>query len=174
MPAYWSPANRGLPPFQMDWWVCMPEPLSPKSGFGMKVTVLLFRLATFLMMYLNIHDLVGALDQVAEPDVDLGLARGRHFMVLTLDVDADLLHLRHHLGADVLLACRWAEPGSSLPCGAACSRGSGFPRGRCSRCLRAVDVVVAFMGVLVKADVVEDEEFRLRTRCSRCRRCRWT
>ena len=30
----------------------MPEPLSPKSGFGMKVTVLPCRRATFLMMYL--------------------------------------------------------------------------------------------------------------------------
>ncbi len=39
-PAYLSPANRGLPSFQMLMWVCMPEPLSPKSGLGMKVTVL--------------------------------------------------------------------------------------------------------------------------------------
>ena len=30
----------------------MPEPLSPKSGLGMKVTVLLYFLATFLRMYL--------------------------------------------------------------------------------------------------------------------------
>ena len=33
-------------------WVCMPEPLSSKIGFGMKVTVLPLRSATFLMMYL--------------------------------------------------------------------------------------------------------------------------
>jgi len=32
----------------------MPEPLSPKSGFGMKVAVLPAAQATFLMMYLNI------------------------------------------------------------------------------------------------------------------------
>ena len=30
----------------------MPEPLSPKIGFGMKVTVLPWRRATFLTMYL--------------------------------------------------------------------------------------------------------------------------
>ncbi len=30
----------------------MPEPLSPNSGFGMQVTVLLYFVATFLMMYL--------------------------------------------------------------------------------------------------------------------------
>jgi hypothetical protein len=33
--------------------VCMPEPLSPKSGFGMKVAVLPHCSATFLTMYLN-------------------------------------------------------------------------------------------------------------------------
>ena len=71
----------------------MPEPLSPKSGFGMKVTVLLCRLATFLMMYLKYMTWSAHLTSGAEPDVDLGLARGRHFMVLALDVDADLLHL---------------------------------------------------------------------------------
>ncbi len=31
----------------------MPEPLSPKRGFGMKVTVLPACHAVFLMMYLN-------------------------------------------------------------------------------------------------------------------------
>ena len=35
--------------------VCMPEPLSPNSGLGMNVTVLLYFLATFLMMYLYMH-----------------------------------------------------------------------------------------------------------------------
>ena len=34
------PANMLLLPFQIDWWTCMPEPLSPNTGFGMKVTVL--------------------------------------------------------------------------------------------------------------------------------------
>ena len=32
--------------------MCMPEPLSPKSGLGMKVAVLPSRRATFLTMYL--------------------------------------------------------------------------------------------------------------------------
>ncbi len=31
----------------------MPDPLSPKSGLGMNVTVLPLRQATFLMMYLK-------------------------------------------------------------------------------------------------------------------------
>src|SRR5579862_3608308 len=52
MPAYPSPANSGSPPFHSDWCVCIPLPLSPKIGFGMNVTVLPFRLATFFTMYL--------------------------------------------------------------------------------------------------------------------------
>ena len=35
------PANRLTPSLARDWWQCMPEPLSPNIGFGMKVTVLL-------------------------------------------------------------------------------------------------------------------------------------
>ena len=45
--------TAGSPSFQIDWWTCMPEPLSPKIGFGMKVAVLPLRQATFLTMYLN-------------------------------------------------------------------------------------------------------------------------
>ena len=39
-PAYLSPANSGLPSFQIDWCTCMPEPLSPNMGLAMKVAVL--------------------------------------------------------------------------------------------------------------------------------------
>ena len=38
--AYLSPANKGLPSFQMDMFTCMPVPLSPLTGLGMKVAVL--------------------------------------------------------------------------------------------------------------------------------------
>ncbi len=34
------PANSALPSFCNDWWTCMPLPLSPTSGLGMKVAVL--------------------------------------------------------------------------------------------------------------------------------------
>jgi hypothetical protein len=34
------PANKGFLPFQIDMWVCMPEPLSLAIGLGMKVAVL--------------------------------------------------------------------------------------------------------------------------------------
>src|SRR5262249_38707381 len=51
-PAYSLPANSGLPPFHSEVWVCIPLPLSSNTGFGMNVTVLPWRLATFLQMYL--------------------------------------------------------------------------------------------------------------------------
>jgi hypothetical protein len=52
MPPYSLPANSGFSPFQIDWWTCMPLPLSPKIGFGMNVAVLPCFQATFLTMYL--------------------------------------------------------------------------------------------------------------------------
>ncbi len=35
--AYLSPANRGLPSRQIDMFTCIPLPLSPFIGLGMKV-----------------------------------------------------------------------------------------------------------------------------------------
>ena len=47
-----SEKNSGSPPFQRDWWQCMPEPLSWNSGLGMNVTERLLAHATDLVMYL--------------------------------------------------------------------------------------------------------------------------
>src|SRR5689334_18655594 len=44
-------------PFQRDWWTCMPLPLSPKRGLGMKVATMLWRLATFFTTYLYFNSL---------------------------------------------------------------------------------------------------------------------
>ena len=49
------------------------------------------------------HERVAHPEQRQEAHVDLGLPGGRHLVVVLLDPDADLLHLAHHLGADVLL-----------------------------------------------------------------------
>jgi hypothetical protein len=45
-------AISGVPSIQRDWCVCIPEPLSPKTGFGMNVTVFPAARATFLTTYL--------------------------------------------------------------------------------------------------------------------------
>ena len=51
-PAYRSPANNGRPSFHSEMWTCMPEPLSPTIGLGMKVADLPWRRATLRTMYL--------------------------------------------------------------------------------------------------------------------------
>jgi hypothetical protein len=36
---YWLSASKNafVSPWKSDWWVCIPEPFSPNSGFGMNV-----------------------------------------------------------------------------------------------------------------------------------------
>ena len=112
------------------------------------------------------HDLVGHAHQAVEAHVDLGLAGGGHLVVVLLDVDAHLVQLLHHGGADVLLGVggRHREipllvAGLVAEVEFAVQRalGAAVPRA-----LVGVDEVVAAVGVLVKADGVEDEELELR------------
>jgi hypothetical protein len=69
--------------------VCIPEPLSPNSGFGMNVTVLPCRRATFLTMYLYMHMLSAIVSRSAVLQIDLRLAGGGDFVMLRFDVDPD-------------------------------------------------------------------------------------
>ncbi len=50
----------------MDWCTCMPEPLSPKIGLGMKVTDLPAAQAVFLTSYLNFMTSSAALSRVSK------------------------------------------------------------------------------------------------------------
>ena len=54
MPYPFASKKRFFPSFQSDWWVCIPDPLSPKSGLGMKVATMPKSRAMFLTMYLYI------------------------------------------------------------------------------------------------------------------------
>ena len=81
----------------------MPEPLSPKSGLGMKQAVLPCLLGDVLDDVLVDHHRVGRLDQRVKAVIDFRLAGRGHFVVLPLDLDAQLLHHQAHLGADILL-----------------------------------------------------------------------
>ena len=65
----------------------MPEPLSPKSGFGMKVTVLPASAATFLMTYLKSITLSADLARRVEAVVDLLLTGGADLVVGALHVE---------------------------------------------------------------------------------------
>ena len=48
------------------WWQCMPEPLSPKSGFGMNVTVRPFGPRGVLDDVLVVHQVVGRVSSVSK------------------------------------------------------------------------------------------------------------
>ena len=85
------------------------------------------------MMYLAVHDLVGALDQRLGNQVDLALAAGGDFVEVGRRGDAALGHALGHLRAEVDQAVgRWAgeitQPGAR-----ACSRGWAIRPGRGSR-----------------------------------------
>src|SRR4051794_12092278 len=45
-------AKSGVPSFQSDWWQCIPEPVSPNIGFGLKVADMPALSASFLITYL--------------------------------------------------------------------------------------------------------------------------
>ena len=49
---YLSPAKMFLPSLESDWCTCIPVPLSPTTGFGIKVAVLPKACATFCTTYL--------------------------------------------------------------------------------------------------------------------------
>ena len=118
----------------------MPEPLSPKSGLGMNVTVLLYFLATFLMMYLYMHIWSAILTRFWKSQVDLALAGRGHLVVLGLDVHAAVDHRLHHLVADVhqLVGRRHREVAFLVTQLVAqvrvLRRGRGSTRLRCCRC----------------------------------------
>ena len=81
----------------------MPEPLSPKIGFGMKRRRLAVGLRDLWIDVLVDLHVVGHRDHRAELDAELVLGGG-HFVVVLFDDDAHLGHDREHFGADVLAA----------------------------------------------------------------------
>ena len=111
-------------------------PVVAKQRLGHEGDRLVVALGHVLDDVLVQHHVVAHGHQRVEPQVDLGLARSGHFVVLFFDFQPAILHDHDHLVADVHQCVVAAAPGNSLPCGESCCRGWGTPRGRCSRCLR--------------------------------------
>ena len=111
---------------------------------------------------LVLHHPVGHLHHRGEAHVDLALSGSRHFVMLSFDGDADVLHDQHHLAAQVLqrIGGRHREV-PFLVTGLVAQVGLLVPAGVPAPLL-GVDVVEARVLVLVEADVVEHEELRLR------------
>ena len=92
------------------WWVCMPEPLSPKRGLGMKVTVLPCLRGHVLDDVLVNHHRVGGLDQRVKAEINFRLPGRGHFMVLALDLDARAASITRHIS--VRMSC-WVSAGAT-------------------------------------------------------------
>ncbi len=141
----------------------MPEPLSPKSGFGMNVTTRPAFFATFLHDVLVDHQLVGHLEERREAHVDLGLPRRRHLVVVRLDDDPEILHLQDHLAADVLLGVGRRDREVAFLEARLVAEVRSLVAPAVPLALDRVDEVVALVGSGRVAHVVEDEELGLRT-----------
>ena len=129
----------------------------------MNVTVLPWRFATFLQMYLVPHELIGHLQQRLELHVDLALAGGGHLMVVRLDDDADLAHLVDHLAAEVVIrVCRADREVAAFEAWLVAEI-RFLDAGRVPCAFRRIDLVVAAVLVLLVADLVEDEELGFRS-----------
>ena len=146
--------------------MCMPLPLSPKSGLGMNVTVLPYWLRHVADDVLVQHHVVRRFHQRVEALIDLALAAGGDFVMVALDVQAALDHRLHHLAAQVLVmiggrhrevAFLVARPVAEIVLAAA-----GVPAA-----FLGIDEVEAGVLVLVEADVVEDEELGFGAEVSR-------
>ena len=139
----------------------MPEPLSPKTGLGMKHARLAVGLRHVVDHVLVDLHVVGQRDHRVELDAELVLGGG-HLVVVLLDRHAHLGHHREHLGADVLgavdrrhrevaaLGARTVAEVAHLVVGAAVGGQLG-----------AVELEAGVVGIDGEAHVVEDEELGL-------------
>jgi len=107
------------------------------------------------------HHLVRHRQQRAEAHVDLGLPGGADLVVLDLDFDAHVDHGQDHLAADVLVLVHRRDREIPLLVPGPVPPGAGVAGA--PDALRRVDVVVAFVGVLVEPGLVQDVELELRT-----------
>ena len=89
MYASFASKNVFWPPLQSDWFMCIPMPLSPKTGFGMNEATLPCRPGDRLQDEPDVLDVVGGRDEVVEPDVDLPLPGGRHLVVVGVHGDVE-------------------------------------------------------------------------------------
>ncbi len=103
------------------------------------------------------HHVVGRFHQRVEPLVDFALAAGCDFVVMALDVEAALDHGLHHLGPQVLIMIGRRRGEVTFFVAWPVSEIVLFAP-RVPAALFGVDVVEAGVLVLVKANVIENEE----------------
>ena len=107
-------------------------------------------------------DLIGHPHQFLVAHVDLALPRRGHFVMLGLDVDPRMDHRLHHLVAEIHHLVAGGEGAVALLEAELAAEIRPFLPPPVPFRLRGIDVVVTLVGVLIEADVVENEELRLR------------
>ena len=145
----------------------MPLPLSVNTGLGMKVTVLPCLRGHVLDDVLVHQHAVGHFHQFVKSQVDFRLAGGADFVVLTFDIQAAIDQGLHHLVAKIhhLVSRRNREIAFLVP--ELVAQVGLFVAAAIPFAFDAVDVVEAFVRVLIEADVVEDKEFGFGAQVSR-------
>ncbi len=108
------------------------------------------------------HHLVAHLEQRAELHVDLGLPGGAHLVMMSLDLDAHLLHLVDHLAAEVVVGVGRADREVAALEGGLVAQVGLLEAGAVPGPFHRIDLVHApGLGLLV-TDLVKDEELQLR------------
>src|SRR4029079_3111595 len=105
--------------------------------------------------------LVGHLGHGVKAHVDLGLAASGHFVVVHFDFDPALLQIEHHLGSQILVLIHGGN--REIPFFVAdlvAQIGDAVVAG-VPKAFDGVDVVIAFVLVLIESHAVEDEKLDL-------------
>ena len=146
----------------MLWCTCIPLPLSPKIGFGMNVTVLPCRAPRSYRCTCTTVQRVGHLHQRQKAQIDLRLPRRRHLVVVLLHPQPHPLHRADHLRADVLLAVGRRHRKVPFLVARLVPQVRVLLAPRVPLPFGGIQEVEPLVLVLPVADVVENEELRLR------------
>jgi hypothetical protein len=106
---------------------------------------------------------VSHLQEIVEAEVNFGLATSSHFVMLAFDIETAIDHRLHHLIADVHHLVRGRDREITFLVPQFVTQVGTFLLAPIPLAFDAIDVVVTLVGLLVEADVVEDEEFRFRS-----------
>ena len=87
----------------MDWWQCIPEPLSPLKRLGHEGYSLTVAVGNVLDDILEPLQLVSHVNQGGETHVDFSLTTSSNLVMLALDADSNLLKFKNHLITQVIL-----------------------------------------------------------------------
>src|ERR1039458_1574201 len=107
------------------------------------------------------HHIVRRLHQLVEPLIDLALAAGGHFVVMTLDVQAALDHGLHHFAAQILVVVGRRHREVAFLVARAVAQ-VVLAAARVPTPFLGVDKVKTAVLILVETDVIENEELGFR------------